>query len=176
MRTCVGIPARAAREPTSALPGLGEGCPHGGSRGVAAALRAPMSPLPVLRGCQPRSPPCTIPAIRVMERGVAVERYADEEAVLAKKLRPISIQQKPIGLKRIGDAMPTAVAHLQRNGLLEEGQSHQRWLTGLPTQSDFEYLLRQVLLDDALERGRGHAVPLARKERLLAAVEAIRTA
>ena len=120
-------------------------------------------------------PAMLVDAEFVVEFAWSVDTDPNEEALRRKELRPSLVEQRPVCLHRVQEALVRAAARLgERDEATEEGESHQRRLAALPGDRD---LGRVVGLDDLADIGLGnlvtHAETGAGIERFLVEVEAV---
>jgi len=73
-----------------------------------------------------------IAAMVVVNLGRPVEAEADEEPVFAQEARPVLVDQRAVGLECVLDRPAAAVALLQFERALVEGNAEQRRLAALP--------------------------------------------
>jgi hypothetical protein len=111
----------------------------------------------------------------IVEPAGAIDREAYQETLARQKLRPRVIQQNPVRLEGILDALPIRVAPLQLHDAPEIVDPQQGRLTALPREADDRRLLRlDVLPDERLEHVAVHdEVPRPGVQPGLLAIEAV---
>ena len=109
-----------------------------------------------------------------MQLGRAIHAQSDEEAVRREELTPFVVQERPVGLDRVLDALarsPVLLAQPYR--FLEERGSAQCRLAALPADRHSAVRLRiQIAADEPVQHLGGHLLGLVAPQNLLGQEEA----
>jgi hypothetical protein len=111
-----------------------------------------------------------------VQLGRAIHAQSDEEAVRREELTPFVVQERPVGLDRVLDALarsPVLLAQPYR--FLEERGSAQCRLAALPADRHSAVRLRiQIAADEPVQHLGGHLLGLVAPQNLLGQEEAVR--
>ena len=100
-------------------------------------------------------------AVVVVEGLRPVDGEAYEEMVFGKKLAPLVVKQRAVGLQTVGYLPPLSITSLQRDSLAVEGERSQRGFSTVPGEEHLGRGLRlDVFFGESFEELFGHEAPL----------------